>query len=136
MRNELSSLVGQARELQGRASAISSRMSQDALLLVEVERELSLALARLSNVNLEHPGPTSRLQARVGSRILRPVEVAQRLGLSRTTIWRMVRAKDFPAPHGLSGEAVGWLDVDVDAWLASRRDDGDGRHDGRRRHWT
>lgn len=53
-------------------------------------------------------------------RALRVPEVKRRTGLSRTTIWRLVRAKEFPRPHRLSRNAVGWYEDDVDRWLAAR----------------
>src|SRR5439155_10050959 len=55
-----------------------------------------------------------------GDRILRPREVFVRVGLSRTTIWRLVRNGAFPAPRRLSANAVGWRASEVDAWIASR----------------
>ena len=40
--------------------------------------------------------------------------------LSRTSLWRMVKAGDFPAPIRLSARAVGWRVGDVQRWLESR----------------
>jgi prophage regulatory protein len=55
------------------------------------------------------------------TRILRWREVAQRTGLSRPTIWRLVRAGTFPRPVQLSSPAaVGWIASEVDAWIATR----------------
>ncbi len=53
--------------------------------------------------------------------IVRPAEVVARTGLSRTTLWRQVRAGSFPAPMKLTdGGAVGWFEAQVEEWLASR----------------
>lgn len=57
--------------------------------------------------------------------ILRQKDVQAATGLSRTTIWRLVRHGAFPAPrrltNGLPGKvAVGWLARDVEGWLATR----------------
>ena len=41
-------------------------------------------------------------------------------GLSRVTIWRMERDNQFPRRRQLSANAVGWLQSEVDAWVASR----------------
>lgn len=53
-------------------------------------------------------------------RILRRRAVIDRVGLSATTIWRLVRAQRFPAPIRLSDYAVGWREADIEAWIQSR----------------
>jgi len=55
------------------------------------------------------------------TKILRKPAVVERVGLSGTTIWRMVRDGRFPAPLQLSENAVGWKESDIEAWLASRQ---------------
>ena len=52
--------------------------------------------------------------------ILRTSAVLALIGLSRTSLWRRVRAGDFPTPVRLGGHAsraVGWRRVDVERWL-------------------
>ncbi len=44
------------------------------------------------------------------NRMLRMREVMSRTGLSRTTIWRGVRAGTFPAPQQLGRNSVGWTE--------------------------
>ena len=53
-------------------------------------------------------------------RIIREPEVTDRTGLSRATIWRRVKAGDFPAPFRLGNrsKAVGWRDDEIEAWIA------------------
>ena len=41
-------------------------------------------------------------------RMLRPREVCSLMGWSRTTLWRRVRAGDFPAARILGPAAIGW----------------------------
>jgi prophage regulatory protein len=53
---------------------------------------------------------------------LRFPEVKSRTGLSRTTIHRLVKAGDFPAPKSLGVRAVGWKASAVRLWCASRPD--------------
>src|SRR5262245_62676016 len=54
-------------------------------------------------------------------RVLRIREVAARTGVSRTTIWRLIKAGRFPQPFPLSSpSAVGWLEREVDEWIADR----------------
>ena len=52
--------------------------------------------------------------------MLRPTEVMVRTGLSRTTIWRRVRAGTFPAPLELGVNSIGWPAAAITAWLESR----------------
>ena len=52
--------------------------------------------------------------------ILRTPTVLAMIALSRTSLWRRVRAGDFPAPVRLGGagsRAVGWRREDVERWL-------------------
>ena len=41
-------------------------------------------------------------------------------GLSATTLWRLTRRGEFPKPIRLSAGAVGWLDSEIQDWLAER----------------
>ena len=38
---------------------------------------------------------------------------------SRTTLWRRVRAGDFPTPIALSANATRWKRAEIEAWLAA-----------------
>ena len=53
-------------------------------------------------------------------RILRLPEVLERTGLSRSTLFRRMRAGEFPQSvklGGASSRAVGWFEDEVDAWM-------------------
>jgi len=52
--------------------------------------------------------------------ILRLPAVKARIGLSRSSIYKMVSAREFPPPVRLGPRAVGWLESEVEAWLTSR----------------
>lgn len=54
------------------------------------------------------------------SRLIRTAEVLARTGLSRTTIWRLERAGLFPARRRLGPNSVGWLESEIDEWVAGR----------------
>lgn len=41
-------------------------------------------------------------------------------GLSRSTIYLMMKRGEFPRPVKLTGKAVGWPESTVAAWLESR----------------
>ena len=47
-------------------------------------------------------------------RILRAKQVMARMGWSRTTLWRRVRAGEFPAPFDTGPNTVGWFDDEID----------------------
>jgi len=52
--------------------------------------------------------------------LLRLPEVMKRTGLGRTTIYKLVRLRMFPAPVQLSGRAVGWRAEQIDDWSRTR----------------
>lgn len=51
--------------------------------------------------------------------MLRQPEILRRTELSRTSIWRKVRAGDFPAPRVLGPNSIGWPESEITAWLNS-----------------
>lgn len=53
-------------------------------------------------------------------RMLRAPEVMALTGLSRTTLWRRVRAGTFPAPVELGQNSIGWPASEISAWLKAR----------------
>ena len=52
---------------------------------------------------------------------LRFSEVRRRVGLSRSTIWRLERRGLFVKRRRLSANAVGWPEDEIEAWLSARR---------------
>jgi len=53
-------------------------------------------------------------------RLIRSADLAEQLGVSRTTLWRMTKDGTFPAPVRLTAGIKGWLPSEVDAWLETR----------------
>ena len=54
-------------------------------------------------------------------RVLRAREVCRLIGLSRPTLWRLVKRDQFPKPfHLSSAAAVGWSEGEVSNWIAAR----------------
>jgi len=47
-------------------------------------------------------------------------ELRQRVGLSRTSIWRLERKGQFPPRRRLSDNAVAWLEDEVAQWVRAR----------------
>jgi prophage regulatory protein len=52
--------------------------------------------------------------------ILRLPAVRTRTGLSRSTIYLRVSQGTFPRPVSLGGRAVGWVEDEIQSWLAER----------------
>lgn len=59
------------------------------------------------------------------SRVVRPGELADRLGVSRVTLWRWHREGRLPQKHRIGPNVVGWLESEIDEWFAQI--DGDGQ---------
>jgi prophage regulatory protein len=59
------------------------------------------------------PQPTPRL--------LRLPEVIHKVGLSRTTIYELIAAGEFPRQINIGPRSVAWCQDDLDAWIASKR---------------
>ena len=53
-------------------------------------------------------------------RILRLPAVKNLTGLSRSTIYSHIANQQFPAPISLGARAVGWLEQDIETWLAEK----------------
>ena len=63
-------------------------------------------------------------------RVIRWPEVHDLTGLSRSTVWRWVRAGSFPPPLQLGAQSVGWLAAEIVLWIeqrAAQRDQVDGK---------
>jgi prophage regulatory protein len=52
--------------------------------------------------------------------ILRRREVEARTGLGCSTIYDGIKAGTFPAPVKLGPQAVGWVESEINEWLAAR----------------
>ena len=47
-------------------------------------------------------------------------QVSADTSLSKATIYKMIKAGNFPAPKQLGARSVGWLESDIQAWIDSR----------------
>lgn len=66
---------------------------------------------------MEIQSPQSSL---IANRVVRLRPLTERIGLSKSEIYRQIQAGTFPRPISLSVRAVGWLECDIEAWLATR----------------
>ena len=54
-------------------------------------------------------------------RVVRIHELVEMTGLSRSTIWRLEKARAFPPRLALSPGRIGYLDDDILVWLRERQ---------------
>ena len=118
-------LVAVLSQLHGQQLEIARRMLEDAGMLVDVQQRASAVLNQLRSMRPDSPlsAPQSAAAAPApgsGPRILRFAEVSQRIGLSRSSVWRMERKGEFPRHRRLSSNSVGWLETEIEAWLRNR----------------
>jgi prophage regulatory protein len=89
------------------------RSLRDAVRQVETEGEIPTR-GHESRPKLANQG--ARLRA------IRIKELQQRVGLSRTSIWRLEQRGLFPRRVHLTVSAVAWIEQEIDDWLRSRRE--------------
>jgi prophage regulatory protein len=73
----------------------------------------------LTAPSASHKDPATPVGAS-GERVLRKPDVKRRTGLSNSTIHAWIREGRFPAPVALGARAVGWIESEIDAWIANR----------------
>lgn len=56
----------------------------------------------------------------VNEKILRLRPMLSRTGLSRSMAYDLMAKERFPKPISLGARAVGWLESEIDAWIAQR----------------
>ncbi|WP_296223186.1 helix-turn-helix transcriptional regulator [Ralstonia sp. UBA689] len=47
-------------------------------------------------------------------------QVADKVSLGKSTIYRMIAKGDFPQPFSLGGNRRAWLEEDINKWLAAK----------------
>lgn len=52
--------------------------------------------------------------------IWRMAETCHQVGLSRSTIYRLIDSNDFPQPIPLGSKSIGFLSSEVEAWKTQR----------------
>ena len=64
--------------------------------------------------------PLTSESAHMPTQILRLPAVKARTGLSRSTIYAQLAEGAFPRPIALGARAVGWVEKEIESWLAQR----------------
>jgi prophage regulatory protein len=52
--------------------------------------------------------------------ILRRSQLEEKLGLTRSTIYKLMQDNEFPRPIKIGRRAVGWPEKEVNAWLDAK----------------
>jgi prophage regulatory protein len=122
-------MIGVVYEMYGRCNEVVLRIQDDVRTLVDLHRETTELLYILRSLPAEGPPeqvPTTSAAASTRDsesrlpRLLPLREVAQRVALSRSTIWRMERAGQFPKRRRLSVNKVAWWEPEIEEWVQSR----------------
>lgn len=58
--------------------------------------------------------------SQLGLTVLRRPQVESRTGLARSSLYALISSGRFPAPIRLTPNTVGWLEHEVDRWIAQR----------------
>ena len=53
-------------------------------------------------------------------RLIRRKELEDRIGLARSTIYRMMAEETFPRPVRIGRRAVAWPESEIEHWIAAR----------------
>jgi predicted DNA-binding transcriptional regulator AlpA len=84
-------------------------------------------VSRQSGDTIKHPTDSqgSNIQHNYGGngrpeRLIGFDELYNRVGLSRTTIWRLERAGEFPRSVRISRGRRAWCEADVSAWIEAK----------------
>jgi prophage regulatory protein len=89
------------------------------LLILQHLRGMTRQAALASGLHEHGPGAVVT-KRRWAVRFIRSREVVAMLGVSRTTLWRMVREGSFPRPVRISKGNAGYLLETVEAWMRAR----------------
>jgi prophage regulatory protein len=123
-------MIGVVYEMYGRCNEVVLRVQDDVRALVDLHRETTELLYILRSLPAERQPeqvpttaratPTRDSESRL-PRLLPFREVAQLVALSRSTIWRMERAGQFPKRRRLSVNKVAWWEPEIEEWLQNRQ---------------
>lgn len=124
MRDELAQVLKELTALRSHAAESPRACGAIPIFLLEAHHAICETLNRvvlLLTATARTPPPAPNVPAQ-SSRlpILRIADVARTVGLSRSTLWRMLKNGQFPQPRHVSAHAVGWLEQEVEDWVMRR----------------
>ncbi|MBL4833952.1 MAG: AlpA family transcriptional regulator [Pseudomonas sp.] len=53
-------------------------------------------------------------------KIIRLKEVILLTGLARSTVYKFIKAQEFPKQVSLGGRSVGWIESEIEAWIVEK----------------
>jgi prophage regulatory protein len=109
-------LLAAMADLNAQAAAVSARLHTDVAVFALLQRQMAELVVRFCTTP-QHPAP---VPPSTPPRMLRIGDVMRPVGLGRSTVWRMVQEKRFPAPRRLGPRAVAWIEADVGNWVLNR----------------
>ncbi len=65
-------------------------------------------------------------------KLVRKADLIEMIGVSETTLDRMVKAERFPPPMRIGARAVAWTEDEVREWIEARKAERTANRDGRR----
>lgn len=68
------------------------------------------------------------MQNKANEKILRLTDVKEITGLSRSTIYNKISKNTFPKPVSLGVRATGWVQREINDWIAQRIDERNSSH--------
>ena len=58
-------------------------------------------------------------------KIIRPTQLANQLGVSKSTLWRLEKSGELPKRVTISERIVGWRESDIEEWLEKKQNSGE-----------
>ena len=92
-------------------------MGNTRISLYEAKRALSRVYDGSPQEWSQPPGVA---ESGAGARLLSWAQVKDRVGLSRSTVWRLIQERSFPPSVRISKGRVAWVAADIEAWMAAR----------------
>ena len=103
-------------DLNVQATEVSARLHADVAALALLHRQMAELVVRACTTSQHQTQAVPPTPARM----LRIADVVRRVGLGRSTVWRMVQEKTFPAPRRLGPRAVAWIEGEIANWVLNR----------------
>ena len=82
-------------------------------------RARAVKLSRASEVDA-HLSKVEPGAIKPGERLILKAEMTKKVGLTYTTIWRLMREGTFPLSVTHFGGKVAWVESEIDQWIAAR----------------